>query len=169
MTDAGTPVYVAPEVWVRRYGYASDVYSLGVVAFHVWTGQLPWWDPTVGESMPSDMSGVMEAVLSGETDQMARAVLARRTRRKRPPSDDHVEADDEKDEADEDLDLEEGLVELVVSMLAYDPRRRPTAQEVMKHPWVAAATSSSPSSSSGGEEGGHGDEVGGVGDVWMMM
>lgn len=40
---AGTPLYVAPEVFKRNYGKKSDVYSAGVLAFQLLTGRYPYW------------------------------------------------------------------------------------------------------------------------------
>ena len=49
---AGTPIYVAPEVFARCYGKPSDVYSAGVLAFHLLTGRYPYW-PNMDFKAPS--------------------------------------------------------------------------------------------------------------------
>jgi serine/threonine protein kinase len=39
---AGSPGYMAPEVWMSRPGRYSDQYALAVTCFHLLTGQYPW-------------------------------------------------------------------------------------------------------------------------------
>ncbi len=40
---AGTPRYIAPEVWNgEEYGLAADIFSLGVIFYRMWTGAFPF-------------------------------------------------------------------------------------------------------------------------------
>ena len=43
VTEAGTLGYLAPEQAYGRAGFASDVFSLGLIAYEVLTGVLPTW------------------------------------------------------------------------------------------------------------------------------
>lgn len=42
MNIGGTPAYMAPEQWQGQVGKASDIYALGVLAFEMLTGKLPY-------------------------------------------------------------------------------------------------------------------------------
>ena len=44
MTFAGTKTYMAPEVYssTKDYDARCDVWSLGVLAFELWAGELPF-------------------------------------------------------------------------------------------------------------------------------
>lgn len=39
---AGTPIYIAPEVLRSRYSLGADVWGVGVVAYQLLTGRLPF-------------------------------------------------------------------------------------------------------------------------------
>ena len=41
-TISGTPAYIAPEQWGGQVGRASDIYAIGVIAYQLITGQLPF-------------------------------------------------------------------------------------------------------------------------------
>jgi serine/threonine-protein kinase len=43
VTEAGTLGYLAPEQAYGRAGFASDVFSLGLIAYEILTGYLPTW------------------------------------------------------------------------------------------------------------------------------
>ena len=40
---AGTPVYMAPEVFRREYGIQSDMWSLGMMLYHFVSQRFPFW------------------------------------------------------------------------------------------------------------------------------
>jgi serine/threonine protein kinase len=42
MTMRGTPYFMAPEVFEEKYGYGSDIWSVGCVAIQMLTGVPPW-------------------------------------------------------------------------------------------------------------------------------
>lgn len=50
----GTPFYMAPEVYRRRYGPACDFWSLGVVLFLMVSGVPPFW-PKKGLDVAHDV------------------------------------------------------------------------------------------------------------------
>jgi calcium/calmodulin-dependent protein kinase I len=39
----GTPVYMAPEVFQRKYTRAADLWSVGMMAYHLLSGHFPFW------------------------------------------------------------------------------------------------------------------------------
>lgn len=56
----GTPVYLAPEVYNRDYSTPADVWSAGVLAYHLITGRLPFWQELKGLTAQGVMAGVLE-------------------------------------------------------------------------------------------------------------
>lgn len=40
---AGTPVYMAPEVFRREYGLQADMWSLGMMLYHFISQRFPFW------------------------------------------------------------------------------------------------------------------------------
>lgn len=64
-TIVGTLLYVAPEVFSRRYSTQADLWSIGVVLFILLTGQPPWKQNVNVGFVPS------KKVLNGEAAQTA--------------------------------------------------------------------------------------------------
>ncbi|BDA51500.1 probable calcium/calmodulin-dependent protein kinase type I [Coccomyxa sp. Obi] len=59
---AGTPAFMAPEVFKRQRGMESDQWSLGMVMYQMLSGRLPFWGP---DPHPSPFR-VMAAILKDE-------------------------------------------------------------------------------------------------------
>lgn len=66
--DAGTVLYMAPEVWMENssYGTACDVYSYGLLLIELWTGQNPFY--------PADVTWMLEFLELVRTKQIVPAV-----------------------------------------------------------------------------------------------
>jgi serine/threonine-protein kinase len=57
-TVIGSPPYMAPEQFLGKAVFASDIYSLGVTMYQMFTGELPYDTPS-----PSDMDRLMRGEL----------------------------------------------------------------------------------------------------------
>ena len=103
---AGTPIYVAPEVFARRYGKPCDVYSSGVLAFHLLTGRYPYW-PNLDFNAPS-LKQLQEIILASNIgfSQLG------------------------------DEGVSETAQSFLRQVLAKDPSVRITAAEALHHPWI---------------------------------
>lgn len=109
----GTPAYIAPEV-KREEGYtpAADVWSLGVCAFELLTGVLPF-------GKPEDYSGRMEPVLERVEkyrgfDELNTILM-------------HSSAWASRSNEAKDF---------VRWLLSPDPRARPSVAQALRHPWL---------------------------------
>ena len=47
---AGTPVYMAPEVFRREYGVQADMWSLGMMLYHFISQRFPFWSALTAAS-----------------------------------------------------------------------------------------------------------------------
>lgn len=63
----GTPVFMAPEVFDRDYGLESDLWSLGVVLYQLFTGKFPFWN-SAQEALTSSLDDVMDKVQVKDPD-----------------------------------------------------------------------------------------------------
>ena len=59
---SGTPAFMAPELVTQQYDCKCDVWSLGMVAYQLLTGHLPFWEDVRKESL----SDVWKAILTEE-------------------------------------------------------------------------------------------------------
>ena len=59
---AGTPLYMAPELFMRHWGIESDIWALGMLLYQLLAGKMPFWE---GKQARDPLS-VMSAILSGE-------------------------------------------------------------------------------------------------------
>ncbi|KIZ00641.1 hypothetical protein MNEG_7321 [Monoraphidium neglectum] len=139
---AGTPFFVAPEVLKQNYSLPADVWSAGITAYQLLAGHFPWHrDPDIMEAqMKANEDDAMRTGRGGGgelrmTNKMLfRAILF----------------------AEFDFDWEpwpaisdEGK-DFVQQMLQRDPEKRPTAVQLLHHPWLTRLDGGSGSSSSGG-------------------
>ncbi|PSC69548.1 calcium-dependent kinase 17 [Micractinium conductrix] len=112
---AGTPIYIAPEVLRMNYTLSADVWSLGIVAYQLLTGRLPFG----GE----DGQEVSEVYMKKETfdnKSVFRAVLSSVLDFTSPPWD--ILSGEARD--------------FVQACLNRDEKARPTAEQLLEHPWL---------------------------------
>ncbi|GAX79645.1 hypothetical protein CEUSTIGMA_g7086.t1 [Chlamydomonas eustigma] len=120
---AGTQFYVAPEVLKQKYDFKSDVWSAGVLAYELMTGRLPFTDED-GELLVSDLK-MMGGRNGPSARDINRSILSGVLDFTLPPWD----------------ALSSGAREVLSWMLTRDPLQRPSALEVLRHPWLAESVS----------------------------
>ncbi|KAK9818169.1 hypothetical protein WJX72_008161 [[Myrmecia] bisecta] len=59
----GTPVYMAPELFMRYYGIECDLWAMGMLLYQLLSGRLPFWG---GDSSSASPFNVMVAILHQE-------------------------------------------------------------------------------------------------------
>ncbi|CEM08855.1 unnamed protein product [Vitrella brassicaformis CCMP3155] len=104
--EAGTPYYMAPEVFRRHFNYKCDVWSGGILLYLLLTGHLPFDAPSKEEFIRLVASSA-------------------------PPFPDSLFGH-----------ISDQAVQLLSSMLDKDVNRRPTASQVLSHPWFALSGTS---------------------------
>ena len=114
---AGTPIYIAPDVLRQKYSHPADLWSVGIVAYMLLSGRLPFSGEEGEEVAELYMSkhvynnkDVFRAVLYAELDFTS------------PPWD----------------VISPHAQDLVKSLLQRDPALRPTAEQALHHPWLAS-------------------------------
>jgi serine/threonine protein kinase len=120
----GTPFYMAPEVLERRYGFAADVWSVGVVAFLMLAGKLPFDGATDRQ--------IIKAVLDSEPDFGCPAWTG----------------------GGGGAGISAAARDCVRRMLVKDPAQRATIAELLQHPWLAGRPRSSCCAASAGGDAG---------------
>ncbi|KAL3158440.1 hypothetical protein ABBQ38_010674 [Trebouxia sp. C0009 RCD-2024] len=103
---AGTPVYMAPEVFRREYGVQSDMWSLGMMLYHFVSQRFPFWE-SMDECRSSTLDDVMRAVTMESIPFDFGPFL---------------------NMSPEGIDMLKGL-------LQRDPAKRMTARQAINHPW----------------------------------
>ncbi|KAL3139963.1 hypothetical protein ABBQ38_004250 [Trebouxia sp. C0009 RCD-2024] len=102
----GTPWYMAPEVLSSEVLPASDVWSAGVMAYQLLTGQFPF-DDKQNPFKPS-VAKIWASILTGKLDFNKKCWDG----------------------------VSSGAKDFVRSLLIRDPAERPTAKQALHHPWV---------------------------------
>jgi calcium-dependent protein kinase len=136
---AGTPIYIAPDVLKQKYSHPADMWSVGIIAYMLLTGRLPF----SGEEGDEVAELYMSKHVYNNKD-VFRAVLYADLDFSSPPWD--VISSEAK--------------ELVQSLLQREPSARPTAEEALASPWLTKRKKSGGSSGigSGLESGSSGSE-----------
>ena len=55
----GTPLYMAPELFMQYYGLESDMWALGILLYQMLSGELPFWEPGADRSPWAIMTGIL--------------------------------------------------------------------------------------------------------------
>ncbi|CAI5974040.1 unnamed protein product [Closterium sp. NIES-65] len=140
---AGSPYYLAPEVPSGWYGFPADIWSLGVVLFLMLSGHVPYYGQTDAEILRAIAVGSLEgeeeedgegqAEGEGERGQVVGEVgkVERKAGRGKERKGVWKRMCGE-----EWAGVSEEAKELVAWMLRRRPEERPTAQQVLLHPWM---------------------------------
>ncbi|KAL4447878.1 hypothetical protein ABPG75_005097 [Micractinium tetrahymenae] len=110
---AGTRIVMAPEVVRCRYSFPADLWSVGILAYLLLTGRLPYpfWERLYVQKKPVTADEMHREIRSAELDFRS------------PPWD--TLSDDARD--------------LVQSLLQRDEAKRPTAEQALQHRWLQDA------------------------------
>lgn len=63
----GTPVFMAPEVFMRDYALPADIWSAGILFYELFAARFPFWD-TLDECKTRTLDEVMKAVIVDDID-----------------------------------------------------------------------------------------------------
>lgn len=126
----GTAPYMAPEAVQGLYSTASDIWSFGCSVLELVTGRVPWSDPVTGNKMDAIPLLFKIGSLS-DTDSA--------TINERPNS--HLVPESKADEANElegDTIVSDDLVDFLKKVFVVNRHKRPTAEELMEHPFITS-------------------------------
>ncbi|WIA29513.1 hypothetical protein OEZ86_012014 [Tetradesmus obliquus] len=119
----GSPLYMAPEMALQRFGVGVDMWAAGVMMYQMLTGRLPFWrSKSLSDVSKLQPYEIVAAIRTHEV-QFPRELWA-------PIS---AEAQD-----------------LVARMLDRNPATRITAQQALAHPWLAGVLGYTPTPSGAG-------------------
>jgi len=108
---SGTPVYMAPEVIRRKYGFECDLWSAGVVAYQMLSGRLPFPGPPHSDHTLDRDGRVLETfkqILQTKPDL----------------------------ESDPWPHISRSARDFVQRLLVKSPTKRMTVEEALAHPWI---------------------------------
>jgi len=112
----GSPCYIAPEVWLQQdYDMASDMWSMGVIAFILLGGYLPFEEPEPAEDEEPDELRISEVIVRGEYTF-------------------HEDAW---------ADTSKFAKDFVIQLLNVNPKQRMTSAASLAHPFLAQADEAS--------------------------
>jgi serine/threonine protein kinase len=66
-TICGTPLYMAPERCRKGYGFASDIFSCGIILFEMLIGRVPFQGSSIEAIQAQGAKGIKEALPAGHT------------------------------------------------------------------------------------------------------
>lgn len=104
----GTPVFMAPEVFLRDYGLQADLWSVGILAYQLIAARFPFWD-TLDECRSRTLDEVMKSVIVDEIDYSYGPWRS----------------------------MSAAGLDLIQRLLTRDPLQRVSATEALRHPWFA--------------------------------
>jgi len=155
LTDrAGTPHFCAPEVLRMSYSFPADVWSAGVIAYLLLAGRFPWaLDPQAREDEreAAEEAAAAAADGRGRRGRGGGAPASSAFGAQGPMAAGGMLANRDlfrailRGELDFDAPpfgtpaVSEAARDCVRSMLRRDPDARPTAVELLRHPWLARA------------------------------
>lgn len=138
----GTVSYMAPEAVQGTYSSASDVWSLGCTLLELATGRTPWADPLTGARKDPVPLLFMIGGLN-DTDRLDRPhtpylSIPQHTMTPTPQDDDVMEDSTPILPPDRPIVLSDALVSFLNDIFTVDRRRRPSAGQLLRHPFIAA-------------------------------
>ena len=117
----GTPMYMSPEVIKNdkrgRHG-AMDIWSMGCVVLEFATGRKPW------SNLDNEWSEALLLTLDFTANPLHRAIMF------------HIGVATQHPPLPEPDQLSDLGISFIKQCLTIDPMRRPTAVELMDHPWM---------------------------------
>lgn len=76
---AGTPPYMAPETWKGKYSRESDIFSIGVIAYELFTGVNPFFADSIEATMKKIKKGIKPGDIPNYLPEKARQAIAKAT------------------------------------------------------------------------------------------